>query len=115
VGNTSYLDDDHSSCLCDVGGDGYAAATAVAADGSTHLLLAQVDAIGDDRVTYDPTCQGAAHEQTGPLPLEFVRRLTIARRRGNRCGRRTKSGTVCRMRVSRAGDACDWHRSGATL
>lgn len=48
---TSLLDDDHTRCLCDVGGRGYIATAAVSADGSTHLLLALVDAIGDERVS----------------------------------------------------------------
>lgn len=31
--------------------------------------------------------------------------------RGARCGRQTKSGSVCRARVAHAGDTCEWHRS----
>lgn len=107
------IDEEHSACLCDVGQPDYVAATAVDPDGTQHLVLARQDAIGDLAVTYSTTCAGVAHEQLGPLPLEYVSRITITRRRqrGHRCGRRTRSGTVCRMRVSQPGAACEWHRT----
>jgi hypothetical protein len=110
--NASIIDDSRTVCLCDVGRPGYLAATAVAADGTEHLILAECDALGDESVRYYPACAAVAHEQLGALPIEYVRRLTIASRRtrGHRCGRRTRSGTVCKMRVPRAGQACEWHR-----
>jgi hypothetical protein len=86
--NASLIDDSRTRCLCDVGRDDYIAATAVAADGREHLVLAQTEAIGDPDVTYDPTCADVAHEQLGALPIEVVRRITITVRT-HRCGRRT--------------------------
>jgi hypothetical protein len=110
--DASLIDDARTRCLCDVGRDDYIAATAVAADGSEHLVLARCDALGDENVRYDPTCAHVSHEQLGPLSLEFVRRITAARR-AHRCGRRTKSGAPCQSPVARAGDTCAWHRTGA--
>jgi hypothetical protein len=46
----------------------------------------------------------------GELPIEVVRRITIASRT-HRCGRRTKSGQPCRVPVQHAGDTCSWHRA----
>lgn len=109
---TNLIDDDHSAHLCDVGQRDYLAATVVRADGSAHLVLAQRDAIGDLDVRYDPDTAQAPHEQTGPLPLKYVRRLTISART-HRCGRRTKSGSPCRTQVARPGDACTWHRTSS--
>jgi hypothetical protein len=107
---TSLLDDDHTRCLCDVGGDGYIAATAVADDGSTHLLLARVDAIGNSDVTYDPTCQDISHEQLGQLPEHVTRRMRAAPI--HRCGRVTKTtGRPCRIEVARPGEPCGLHRT----
>jgi len=117
--NANLIDDDRTRCLCDVGQPDYLAATAVAADGATHLLLAQVDAIGDETVRYDPTCSAVRHEQTGPLPPGVQYRVwqVLGNRHddrdGWRCGRPTKSGTRCRTPVHRPGDACAWHRTGA--
>jgi putative component of membrane protein insertase Oxa1/YidC/SpoIIIJ protein YidD len=110
--NANLIDDSRTRCLCDVGRDDYIAATAVAADGSEHLVLARCDALGDNNVRYDPTCSEVVHEQLGELPIEIVRKITISRRT-HRCGRRTKSGTPCRTPVGRDGDACVWHRTGA--
>jgi hypothetical protein len=104
------IDDLRSCCLCDVGQPAYIAVTAVAADGSSHLLLAEAGFVGDESVTYDPTCAAVAHEQLGPLPLGVVRRITIAQRT-HRCGRRTKAGAPCRTPVAHPGDACSWHRT----
>jgi hypothetical protein len=108
----SIVDDSRTRCLCDVGRDDYIAATAVAADGSEHLVLASCDALGDDNVTYDPMCTDVAHEQLGELPLEYARRITVSRRT-HRCGRPTKSGAPCQAPVTRPGDACGWHRTEA--
>jgi hypothetical protein len=107
--NTHYVDSQRTACLYDVGQAEYSAVVAVAADGSEHLLLAFQAAIGDTNATYDPTCQAVSHEQTGPLPLDVVRRITIATRTP-RCGRPTKAGTACRTPVSRPGTTCGWHR-----
>jgi hypothetical protein len=110
----SIIDDARTTCLCDVGRPGYIAATAITAEGREHLVLAELNAIGDEHVLYDPTCTDIAHEQLGPLPLEFVRRLTISRRT-HRCGRPTKSGTPCRTPVTKPGDTCARHRPQPTI
>jgi hypothetical protein len=102
------VDWDRSACLCDVGLPGYAAAVCVTRNGTDVLWLIDSDELD----TEHPRCGNPdqPHECLGPLPLEYVQRLTIAHRRGYRCGRRTRSGTVCRMRVSQPGAACEWHR-----
>ena len=107
--NASIIVDARTICLCDVGRPDCLAATAIAADGTEHLVLARVDAIGS-HVGYDPTCSAVDHEQLGALPLEYVRRITVSSRT-HRCGRRTKSGAPCRTPVARPGDTCAWHRT----
>lgn len=67
--------------LDDVGLPGYRAATTVSTDGTVHLILARRDRLGDDNTRYDPGCSVAEHEALGALPLEYIRRLTVARRR----------------------------------
>ena len=112
--HNNLMDPDHTRCLCDVGAPDYLAATAVAADGSSHLLLARAEDIGVESATYDPTCSTVAHEQLGPLPLEVVRRITATRRQARLfCGRPTKSGRPCRIEVTRPGLACGLHRTEA--
>lgn len=107
------LDFAGSACLCDIGGGEYIAAVAVGADGEQRLVLAERGSVGDEAVRYDPTCSEATHEQLGPLPLEYVRRLTISRRgsHAHRCGRPTKAGTPCKIPVSDTGAACGFHRT----
>ncbi|MGF2945834.1 hypothetical protein [Mycobacterium sp. Lab-001] len=81
---TDYFDlPDRARCvgLGDVGLPDYAAATVIGSDGATHFVLAQGRALGDPDVRYDAECCDVAHEQSGPLPLEYIRRLTISRRR----------------------------------
>jgi hypothetical protein len=108
--NASLIDPDRTTCLCDAGNPDYLAATAVAADGSEHLLLAECDGIGDENVCYDPGCTDVDHEQLGALPIEYVRRLTISRRT-HHCGRPTKTtGRPCRIEVTTPGEACGLHR-----
>ena len=109
-GNASFIDNCRTVCLCVAGCEDYVAATAIAADGSEHLVLAQLDAIGNPDVGYDPNCSAIAHEQLGALPLEYVRRITISQRT-HRCGAETKAGTPCRIPVRRRGDVCSWHRT----
>lgn len=109
--NGSIIDPDRWCCLCDVGNPDYAAAVAIAADGTQHFVLAHRDSIGDPDVVYASSCPAAPHEQRGDLPLEYVRRITIASRRTHRCGRRTQAGRPCRIRVPAEGQACEWHRT----
>jgi hypothetical protein len=109
--NASIIDDNHTAYLGDVGSRDYIAATAISADGSQHLVLAELASLGDENVRCNLTCPTVTHDQTGPLPIEFVRRVTVSRRMTHRCGRQTKSGNPCKIRVSRAGDACEWHAS----
>lgn len=107
------IDPDRTRCLCDVGAPDYLAATAVSADGSAHLLLAEVDFIGDENTRYDPTCRTVAHEQLGPLPLGVVQRITIAQRAHRPlCGRPTAaSGRPCRLPATQPGGTCHFHRN----
>lgn len=110
-----FIDPDHTACLCDVGNPDYVAAIAIGPDGDQRLILAKRDAIGDPDVRYDPNSVGVAHEQLGPLPLEFVRRITISSRM-HRCGRPTKTtGRPCRIEVSRPDQPCGLHRHQAAL
>jgi hypothetical protein len=106
------IDNERSACLHDVGQADYLAAVAVGVDGTEHLVLTQLAAVGDPAVQYDSKCADAEHEQIGPLSIEFVRRLTISRR-AYRCGRPTQARHPCRIRVPLDGDACGWHRAPA--
>lgn len=72
---------DKAVSLDDVGSPGYMAAVTVDADGTKHLVLAHRESLGDATARFDADCAHVDHEQTGPLPLEYCRRLTISRRR----------------------------------
>jgi hypothetical protein len=111
--NANWIDLARSACLCDVGSAGYLLAVVIGPDGAEYVQLAEKESIGNPAVGCDPTCSAIAHEQTGPLPLEFVRRITISRRT-NRCGRPTAAGGRCRIPVTRPGDACVWHKTQRT-
>jgi len=108
------IDPHRQRCLCDVGAPGFRVAVAVDADGEQHLLLADVDRIGDETALVNTSCPSASHDQLGPLPLEFTRRLTVSLRT-HRCGRMTKSGAPCRIAVHRPGDACARHRTAGRI
>lgn len=109
MNNNAYLiDEARSCCLRDTGASEYIAAVAVDTDGAEHLVLVERESVGDAAVRYDATCTAVSHEAIGPLPLEFVRRITVAFRT-HRCGRPTKSGAPCRTPVAHPGDACGWH------
>lgn len=110
--SANLIDYERTACLCSAGQPNYWAAVCVTASGDEHLVLAKHSAIGNPAVLYDPTCNRIAHDQLRPLPIEFVRRLTISRRT-HRCGRPTQTGRSCRIRVQADGDACDWHRTKA--
>lgn len=101
------IDPQRTVWLGDVGQTGYFAATAVAADGSEHLVLAQRDAIGNTSARYDSGCVDVAHEQLGALPELWRYRTALA---PLRCGRRTKAGRLCRRGVTAPGAACHSHR-----
>ena len=94
-------------CLCGPDHDNgdYVATDAIAADGTEHLAIVE-RAINDDPLPYDPTCRDdAPHEQLGPLPGKYTRRL-----RGNPlCGPPTAAGTPCGHPVPLPGNACAWH------
>jgi hypothetical protein len=106
----SIVDPARTAHLCDVGQPDYLAATMVAPDGSEHLVLAQVDAIGDHRARYDSGCTDIEHEQLGALPDLWRYRTALA---PLRCGRRTKAGQRCRRGVNEPGAACHSHRRQA--
>jgi len=76
-----WLDLTRSASLGDVGLPDYLAAATVNSNGDTGLVLVRRDRIDDPAATYSAACAQAPHEQLGPLPLEFVRRLTASRGR----------------------------------
>ena len=102
------IDDSRSACLCDAGLPGIVAAVCVNDDGHSDLVLIVEVLIGNESATFDPTTPCAPHEQPGPLPAEYVDLITRPQRTA-RCGRRTKSGALCRTPVGREGDTCFWH------
>jgi hypothetical protein len=106
------VDSLRSAPLHDVGMPGYRAATGLDSDGDEYLSLVEIARLGRDGARFDIACADVAHEQVGPLPLEYVRRVTVAAR-VNRCGRLTQAGRPCRIRVAVVGAACEWHRSRA--
>lgn len=113
---TFIIDDARSACLCDVGGGDYSLVTAVTPDGTCVLVLAHQPDIGNPAAMVDASCPDAPFDQLGPLPSEVLDDISDSvaayfRRNARRCGRRTKSGTVCRKRVSQPGGACEWHKS----
>jgi hypothetical protein len=75
------IDPHRSACLCDQGAPDLIAATVVDCGGHIRLVLVRRDRLGDPTARYDPATPDAVHEQLGPLPLDFARRLTIASRR----------------------------------
>jgi hypothetical protein len=77
---TAPIDHRRSACLCDLGSD-YTAAVAIDGSGDEYLLLVHRDEVGRSAV-YDPGCAMVGHEQTGQLPLEYVKRIAISRRGG---------------------------------
>ena len=103
----SLIDPCRTTCLCDAGLPDYLAVTAVNSDGSTVILLAERDSIGDPEVRFDSACPAAPHEQVGPLPPRWQARVALT---PFYCGRTTRAGTRCRIPVSHAGQACGWHR-----
>jgi hypothetical protein len=103
---------DRCASLGEAGRQDYYVASALDHDGNEHLVLVESRSVGDPAVRYDATCLDVDHEQVGPLPLEFVRRLAVAAR-VHRCGRLTQAGRPCRIRVAVVGAACEWHRSRA--
>jgi hypothetical protein len=110
--NANLLDDERTACLCDVGRPEYVAATAIAADGTEHLVLAHSHSIGDDTVVYDSSCRDVAHEQLGPLPDRYRLGLQCI---PIRCGRPTKTtGMPCRIEVAHPGQPCGLHRRHAS-
>jgi hypothetical protein len=64
-----------SQTLCDVGGDGYLAAAVIGPDGVEYPLVVDFALIGDPDVTFNPNCPDAPHEQVGPLPAPWRRRI----------------------------------------
>lgn len=106
------IDAARTTALFDVGAPEYDAATVIGGDGNAHLVLVCRSNIGDETALYDSRCLDVKHEQLGPLPLNVVKRITIAQRRiTHRCGRRTKSGHRCQVPVQNAGDTCSCHRT----
>jgi hypothetical protein len=73
---TVIIDDQRSVCLCETGCN-YMAATVIGADGTEYLMLLRFSDIGRSAV-YDADCVTVGHEQVGPLPIEYVKRIAIS-------------------------------------
>jgi len=80
------------------------AAVAVHSDGSETMWLLVPG--GDD----GPASPPPAHEQTGPLPESYQRRLAQPR-----CGQPRLDGRPCRTPVARSGLTCANHANHANL
>ncbi|MED5814481.1 hypothetical protein VST63_19160 [Mycolicibacterium sp. 050232] len=104
----SLIDPARSACLCPAGLPGYHAVVAITEDGTADLVLVDLDLMargGTDNVYYD-TKRQAPHEQLGRAPHDVLERIW-----GDllRCGRPTRAGRPCRIRVSNPGDPCGTH------
>ena len=102
-----FIDGARTVSLHDQGGINLLAATVIGWDFSCLAIL-DADHFHDGTPMVDPHCREVGHEQTGKLPIEFVKRIAIVHR-VHRCGRRTKSGQPCRMPIANPGDTCAWH------
>ena len=51
-------------------------AVCVTEDGRADLVIITTALIDDDQSTYNPTTPEARHEQPGPLPEQYARRIT---------------------------------------
>lgn len=76
----NYVDQARSVVLTDAGLADYLAATVIDEDGGEHLVPADFRVIGEPNVLYDASCATAVHEQLGPLPIDYVRRMAISQR-----------------------------------
>ena len=104
--HVSLVDYARTACLCAASNADYLAALVVEADGTERLVLVEKASIGDPDAGYNAACPDAPHEQTGPLPSVFKRRVY-----GDpRCGAPTTSGRPCRHKVRAPGDRCSLHR-----
>jgi hypothetical protein len=66
------IDPNRSMCLCDQGGHGLAAVTAVDADGNETYWIADTELLGHDNVDHGVIPR---HEQLGELPRHVRVRL----------------------------------------
>jgi hypothetical protein len=73
------LDASRSASLGDVGMPGYHACTVIGPDGDERLVLANLYALNDPSVRF--STNSVEHEQLGELPIDYVRRIAISRRR----------------------------------
>jgi hypothetical protein len=73
------IDGNRTVPLDDVGGGDLLAATLVGVDFTALAILDT--ALIPFGVPIDAHCRSVPHEQLGPLPLEFVRRITITQRK----------------------------------
>jgi len=100
----TFLDRQRSAPLWDVGAPGYLAAVGVDPDGEDVLAL-----VSEEHLNVENAPQGCAdqpHEQTGPLPAVWRRRIN-----GHpRCGQPTAQGRPCQAGVTSQGDVCRVHR-----
>jgi hypothetical protein len=68
--DASIVDGARSHCLCTAGAPGWAAVVVVDSEGRENFALADIAAIDDVAVEFDPQCRDTVpHEQLGALPL----------------------------------------------
>lgn len=106
LGDSFIFDPDRSVGFDDVGGGDYRVVVALEPGGTTTFMLyspAESEQLKSIAIPDTPP-----HEQRGPLPPAFQRRIHAVL--GHRCGRPTRTGQVCRKRVPATGQACWCHR-----
>ncbi|WP_207544947.1 hypothetical protein [Mycobacterium lehmannii] len=100
----AWVDHERTACLCGDGLPGFWAAVCITATGDDALWLVSLDELDAEHPRRGDANQ--PHEQLGPLPAVWRRRLC-----GDpRCGAPTAAGRPCRMKVASHGEVCDVHR-----
>lgn len=102
-----FFDPYRSAFLWDVGLPHFAAAVTVDADGHDKLWVLSAAAMDEDLPDVGDPDQ--PHEKLGRLPAAIRDRIWGV----FRCGRPTRSGQPCRIRVAESGGACGSHRDKA--
>lgn len=102
------VDHERTACLCGDGLPGFWAAVCVTATGDDVLWLVSVDELDAEHPRHGDANQ--PHEQLGPLPAVWRRRLRIAPNGEHLCAAFNKKGLPCGNTVLRAGERCLVHR-----
>lgn len=106
LGDSFIFDPGSSVSFDDVGGGDYRVVVALEPGGSTTFML--YSPAECERLKSIPIPETPPHEQRGPLPPDFHRRIHVVL--VHRCGRPTRAGQVCQKKVAATGLACCWHR-----